>query len=345
MRFGKIRVENGEVKFSKMMKSCLIPCKDIRWAYYVTDSREETKDASVLILTKMQKRYQFEMTLEEACSCISCLKENHEDLIVGCPKGNPLPLKSVFNTRDLGGMTANDGRMILPGQLIRSGELYHLSAEDAVILQEEYHLATVLDFRTEEEQRQKPDTVIDGVTYVKNPIFEESMLGITREMSPMDMLMQLGDNPDAYMMSLYQKIVLDRNSQYYYARFFQHLIDNEEGHAILWHCSVGKDRVGIGTMLLLYALGVPRGEIMDDYMRTNTCQSKELEYLCRLMESQNVPDSAIQKMRAVMSAKECYLQSAISTIESEYGSMEHYLRCAMCLTAANLTKLKKRYLV
>ena len=70
-----------------------------------------------------------------------------------------------------------------------------------------------------------------------------------------------------------------------------------------------------------------------------------MEYLCRLMESKHVPESAIEKMRAVMSAKECYLQSAINTIEAEYGSMEHYLRRAMCLTAANLTKLKKRSLV
>lgn len=345
MRFGKIKIENGEVRFSKMVKSCLIPCKDIRWAYYVTDSREETDNASVMILTKMQKRYQFEMTKAEAASCIASLKEQHKNLILGCPKGNPLPLKSVFNTRDLGGMLTNDGRSILPYQLIRSGELYHLSAEDASILQKEYHLATVLDFRTEEEKSQKPDTVIEGVTYVKNPIFEESMLGITREMSPMDMLLHLGENPDVYMMNLYQKIVLDRNAQYYYARFFQHLIDNDEGHAILWHCSVGKDRVGIATMLLLYALGVPRGEIMDDYMRTNTCQSKDMEYLCRLMESRDVPENTIEKFKAVMSAKECYLQSAINTIEAEYGSMEQYLRHAMCLTASNLSKLKKRYLV
>ena len=78
MRFGKIKVENGEVRFSKMMKSCLIPCKDIRWAYYVTDSREETKDASVVILTKMQKRYQFEMTQSEVIAAMEAdaVKEN-----------------------------------------------------------------------------------------------------------------------------------------------------------------------------------------------------------------------------------------------------------------------------
>ena len=38
---------------------------------------------------------------------------------------------------------------------------------------------------------------------------------------------------------------------------------------MLWHCSAGKDRVGVGTSLLLTALGVPEDVILEDYVKVN----------------------------------------------------------------------------
>lgn len=52
------------------------------------------------------------------------------------------------------------------------------------------------------------------------------------------------------------------------------ILQQEEG-AVLWHCSMGKDRVGVGTALLLYALGVPMETIMEDYLRTNRCLEED----------------------------------------------------------------------
>ncbi len=352
MRFGKIRVENNELKFSRMMKSYQIPCSEIKWAY----RRKEDSNGKmccgvvtftvnfVIILTKSQKRYQFEMTEEEAKSCLLYLKECSPDVIIGFPKGGALPLKSVFNTRDLGGLKTDDGRYILPRQLLRSGDLYHLSESDVHFLREEYHLGTVIDLRTEAEKGQKPDTRIEGVTYIEHPILAEKALGISREMSLEEMVMSMTKDPESYMMTMYQQLVMDSHCKSQYSEFFQYLIRQEEDQAVLWHCSAGKDRAGVATMLLLAALGVPRGAILDDYMRTNTCLYKELEYMARYMESKGCSEDAVNSMKIMLSARECYLQSAMSTILSEYGSMERYLRQEMHLTARKLTLLKDRYL-
>lgn len=341
MKFGKIRVENHQLLFVKRVKSCQVPCEDIRWAYNNSDKGHH----NLTIFTRMKKWYSFEMTEKEAAACLRLLKEENPHIIAGAPQGAPIGVKSVFNTRDMGGMETEDGRHILPCQLLRSGDLYHLSREDQELLRDEYHLRTVLDFRTETEIAQRPDTVIDGVVYIENPIIEEDTLGISHGGDAMAEMMTLEGDPVQYMIRMYQNLVLDPWAQNHYARFFQYLLENEEGGSVLWHCTAGKDRAGVGTMLLLTALGVSRGAIMDDYMRTNTCMKKDLEYLIRMMESKDCSQALIEKAGVLLSARECYLQSAINTIISEYGSMERYMRRAMCLTARNLEKLKNRYLV
>ena len=70
---------------------------------------------------------------------------------------------------------------------------------------------------------------------------------------------------EEYMAGLYRNLVMDPFSRQQYRKFFGILLDQKEG-AVLWHCSAGKDRVGVGTALLLSALGIPRETILADYM-------------------------------------------------------------------------------
>ena len=54
------------------------------------------------------------------------------------------------NTRDLGGMTAYGGRTIMPGRLVRSGQLFDITSSDSEKLSD--LVDTVVDFRTEQEK-------------------------------------------------------------------------------------------------------------------------------------------------------------------------------------------------
>jgi protein-tyrosine phosphatase len=53
-----------------------------------------------------------------------------------------------------------------------------------------------------------------------------------------------------------------------YRRFFQAALEQKEG-ALSWHCQAGKDRAGVGSALMLLALGVDWDTIVQDYMLTN----------------------------------------------------------------------------
>ena len=73
------------------------------------------------------------------------------------------------------------------------------------------------------------------------------------------------------MLKQYESLVHDEYSIKQYARFLDVLLHQNEG-AVLWHCSAGKDRVGVGTALLLCALGVPKKTIYEDFMKNRRLQ-------------------------------------------------------------------------
>ena len=189
MKYGKIRIEDGNLIFTKRVKTNTLPCSEILWAYRRKEEltgKNTGGGHSLCVVTRLRKKYKFEMTLEEAASCLRELQRLNPSIAVGYPKGARIAFQSLANTRDLGALKAADGRVILPHRLLRSGDLYHLSNEDQRVLLEEYHLTKVIDFRTEKERERRPDTVLKGVTYVQNPILDEETMGITRERRLLD---------------------------------------------------------------------------------------------------------------------------------------------------------------
>ena len=130
-----------------------------------------------------------------------------------------------------------------------------------------------------------------------------------------------------------------------YARFLDVILQQEEG-AVLWHCSMGKDRVGVGTALLLYALGVPMETIMEDYLRTNRCLEEDLQHMIRLLETKMIVDNEVMdKIKALYRVKEEYLEAVFDAIRQDYGSEEMFLKRALYMTPKSVDSLRKKYLV
>lgn len=269
-----------------------------------------------------------------------------------------IPLKGLCNTRDLGGYRTVDGRRIKPYKLIRSGALLDGTEEDLQILLSRYGLKTVVDFRTGEERRQKPDPVLPGVTYVENPILEEEAMGITREnentsdgntvvKKVIDTIRATGSTPLDYMKNMYINLIKDPFSRAQYRKFFEVLLAQEEG-AVLWHCTAGKDRAGVGTILLLSALSVPGEQILADYMKVNTFAKKEIDFLMELLtegeERAAIKPEQAEAVRLLFTVDEAYAASVFEVMEQECGSVDAFLEQEMVLTADKRKQLEKLYL-
>ena len=128
MRFGKIRIEDGEIHFSQHMIMNSVPCGDVVWAYHHRDSldhgsvdRRQLVTNYLVIVTRKRKEYQFSMTEKEVQDCLRLLKVLNPEITTGFPKGSRILMESLPNTRDLGAIQTSDGRYILPGRLFRSG--------------------------------------------------------------------------------------------------------------------------------------------------------------------------------------------------------------------------------
>ncbi len=275
-----------------------------------------------------------------------------EDELYG--KIERIALAGAPNTRDLGGIPAEGGRRIKKKKLIRSGDLHEITARDRQVLTEEYGLRKVIDFRTQEERRQRPDQVMEAAEYLHIPILDETTLGITREKeADRDMLGQMlsmlqGEQncrtaAEGYMRQLYSSFLQQEFARREYRRFFEELLKETSG-SILWHCTAGKDRVGIGTMLLLEALGTDRRIIMEDYLKVNEFSRSVVEIQSRIAFERTGRREAEELVKKLFSVEPSYLEAVYAEVERDFGSMEAFLENEMGLDPEKKERLKELYL-
>lgn len=259
------------------------------------------------------------------------------------------------NTRDLGGMPTRDGGKIRHKKLLRSGNLCDMTAEDAAVLKEEYRLERVLDFRTAEERVQNPDRIIEGVSYLHIPILDEKALGITREEgSEKNFVDQVlfgmldGNNSpiemaETYMRQMYASFLQSEFARLAYRHFFEELLTERQG-SILWHCTAGKDRVGIGTMLLLQALGVEEELILTDYLKVNEFVRHVIALHSRLAVERTGKEIAGAVIEKLFSVEASYLEAVYGEIRRDFGSLDAFLEREMGLDGEKKEKLRDLYL-
>lgn len=88
----------------------------------------------------------------------------------GCSAGQLhtqcIGLECVGNARELGGYTAQGGKSVKHGVLLRTAELSGVASTDILRLQNVYNLAVIADLRMSHEVAQHPDPVIQGAKYL-----------------------------------------------------------------------------------------------------------------------------------------------------------------------------------
>lgn len=279
----------------------------------------------------------------------------------------------IENFKDLGGIRTQDGREIKEHMLFRSGALNRATEEDVEKLQKE-NVKLIIDLRTKKERTMWPDPDT-GITTVWNPLYMEDIsrvsifrpdetdtlanrlkaLFIVHHRSDekvgfaMDEVRQMiekeGFDPEVYVGRMYQKFINNQIVQKQGRQFFRMLINRRDG-AILWHCSAGKDRTGMITALLLYALGVSKEDIIDNYVECSKTSEESVNLLIeRLFPSDVDGNEKYQKLaRQIFGIKTCYIDSFFKAIENDYVSIDNYIMKAMDVHVDNIVRLKTLYL-
>ena len=257
-------------------------------------------------------------------------------------------LHGAPNARDLGGLPTMDGRKVRTGLLLRSGELAGITDADAQTLSQ-YPLRTVIDFRTDLEREQKPDRVLAGVRYIHCPIVQQAAAGLTREeqADPYGAVVAhaktMAGKERAFMCELYRGLVTREFSVDHYRQFFALLLAQTDG-ALLYHCTAGKDRVGVGTMLLLTALGVDWPVIVENYLITNARMAASTDCLLTAVKDYDLTEAERDVIRTFDCADVEFLTAARDAAEARYGSMDAFLSPAVGVGEAGGVVLRARWL-
>ena len=208
-------------------------------------------------------------------------------------------MNSIRNFRDLGNIQSKYGR-IKPKTLLRGGPLNDVSHNDKERLQNDYHLLSIIDFRSEHEILSEPNDLFEGVKnyHIKIiPDFNEDDL-------------QNFNQEGSFMMELYKIFVNHKESRVSYKRFIETVAKNVQNGAVYFHCTAGKDRTGFGAAILLKLLGVSDEEIFKNYLETNTNITKDKEALIASFDDFNPFEELDEDaLYDIFGVKEAYLDS------------------------------------
>ena len=187
-----------------------------------------------------------------------------------------IELESVSNVRDLGGIPVEGGCEITPGLFFRGSALYSITENDRETLFNQLGITCVIDVRTGWEREAKPDITMPGVENLHIPFYDLEKVGIeyTEPAAGTKVIgRDVACDPDRFYRSLANPLTVRQMRE----GIHQVLDHAMQGEPVYIHCSGGKDRAGILTLLLLTILGASRESILEDYLLTNVARDKNYE--------------------------------------------------------------------
>jgi protein-tyrosine phosphatase len=247
------------------------------------------------------------------------------------------PLDGGINFRDLGGNSVANGRRIKRGLLFRSGSLERLTEDDCTFLAG-VPVRSVLDYRDADEVLAKPDVLWNGADYhhfPANPLSNE----VNANLEKLTSETLAGFDAQAFMLELYRRLPFG-NAAY---KQLAQLLSNVDNGAIVQHCAVGKDRTGVGSALVLFALGADEATVVEDYLLTETTLATFREQMLDQL-SIRLNASALGQFAYVLSAREEFLMTALNCIRDQYGSTDRWLEAEYGLGQNQREALQAFYL-
>tara|TARA_Y100001970_G_scaffold109496_1_gene136759 strand:+ start:4122 stop:4997 length:876 start_codon:yes stop_codon:yes gene_type:complete len=247
-----------------------------------------------------------------------------------------LPMDGAYNTRELGGYKTTDGKSVKWGMLFRSDKLSDISETDQKYLQN-LGIKRIVDFRSEGEKTEDPNNIPEGINYIETPI---NVDGAMR--SKIEAVLKGETNKEI------KSFLVDANKEFVtnytdvYENFLKGLID-EDGPT-LFHCTAGKDRAGFAAAITLIALGVSREDVIKDYMKTNVFTKNRIDEMIDKIELMSLYQVDAEILRPLIGVERIYIETAFTTAEEEYGSLENFIREGLNISDEEIQMLRNKFL-
>lgn len=256
-----------------------------------------------------------------------------------------LPLQGGRNFRDLGGYRAADGRQVTWGRIYRSGVMSGLTLADLTYLSK-LGVQVVCDLRSVQERTSEPTPMLKG----EGPevvAFDYDMASSLDGLSQARTRAQAVDAFAAAYVGFLDMLTPQ------YTDLFARLVRREAPLAM--NCSAGKDRTGMGSALVLSALGVPRETVIADYALTQVYTPPGF-YQKQMAASGKASGVSAQQAQAftrmppevlnvIMGSDPQVMRQALAAIDAKFGGPVELAKARFGLTDAKVDRLRNAYLV
>lgn len=256
----------------------------------------------------------------------------------------------ILNLRDLSYLKTEDGYSIRPGMLIRSSRLSDISEDDEAWLRS-IPVTKVVDFRSRYEVQEDPDKDI-GAQRIYLAISEGGEgIAVERDTAAQDALIPLIKesikNPEVsmeFMLEEYMRMISGDKQRSLYRRFVDEAMSNDSG-ATLWHCTAGKDRAGIASIIIEASLGVSLEDIKADYLETN----KHIQPMSDMMLEYYSSVAPVEQIRKAIEdfflIRPEYFTAVIEEIEDRWGGIDGWLRNGFGIGDKMRSEMREKFLV
>lgn len=248
-----------------------------------------------------------------------------------------LHFEGAANLRDIGGIPAHNGKSVVWNRVFRCGDMGKLTDNDLAII-EHLNIGAVIDFRNEREIKESKDRYPEGMDIKRI----HANIGASGSDANIESFFKviLDPNADAktahYLMrNLYvgfAKSLID------FKPLFEALLTVEK--PLLFHCTAGKDRTGIASALLLYALGVDEDIIIEEFYLSN----KYTRSLDNKLTHPMMKDVNKDVLNVVMGVHPEYIEAYFLALRNEFGSIEVAMETQLGVGKNEVEKLRFLYL-
>jgi protein-tyrosine phosphatase len=224
-----------------------------------------------------------------------------------------LAWEGLFNVRDLGGHSTEDGGKTQYGRVVRADSIRRLTDAGWKALLE-YGVRTIIDLRTDEERQNDPPAELPmEIEHIS--LFDEDPLVFMKTESVAEAAMDAATaTRDVYLIFLES---FKRN----FAAAIRAVAKAPDGGVVV-HCMGGKDRTGLITAFLLHIAGVSTEEIAADYAISEERLRPRHEEWFAAAET----EAELERLRRIAQTPAESIVGVFEELERRYGSIEEYLR-------------------
>lgn len=236
-----------------------------------------------------------------------------------------IDLDGLANMRDLGGLPTRDGGRTVSRRLIRSDNLQDLTDGDVRRLVEELGVSDVVDLRTETELHLEGDGPLRRVESLTH--HHHSLLPARPPES--------ADEVAARALALPAREPGSRDADFWSQHYLGYLakrpdsvaaalrvVADARGAAVV-HCAAGKDRTGTVVALALDVAGVPREEIVADYVLSG----ERIEAIIgRLTDSDSIGPGLRGQALADQTPRAETMEAILDAVADGWGDAAGWLR-------------------